>query len=110
MKRSSYARVDVQIHVFLTSALFGGEWSASCPCRFASGERAPGTHWLGGRFGPGMALDDIEMWKFLTLPGLELSHLGRPARSQALHWLRYRGSIIQIFKDKPRDVYITICP
>jgi hypothetical protein len=29
---------------FLTSALGGGEWSASCPGHFTPGERAPGTH------------------------------------------------------------------
>jgi hypothetical protein len=32
-------------------------------------------------------LDDVENRKFLTLPGLELRHLGRPDRS-----LRYVGS------------------
>jgi hypothetical protein len=30
-----YGRVVVYIHIFLTSALGGGEWSASCPGRFA---------------------------------------------------------------------------
>jgi hypothetical protein len=35
--------VDVLIHIFLTSALAGGEWSASRPGRFTPGERAPGT-------------------------------------------------------------------
>jgi hypothetical protein len=39
-----YGEVDVQIHVFLTSALVGDEWSASHPGRFTLGERAPGTH------------------------------------------------------------------
>jgi hypothetical protein len=34
--------VDVEIHIFLTWALVGGEWSASCPGRFKPGERAPG--------------------------------------------------------------------
>jgi hypothetical protein len=29
---------------FLTTALVGGEWSASCPCHFTTEERAPGTH------------------------------------------------------------------
>jgi hypothetical protein len=33
--------VDVYNHVFLTSALVGDEWSASLPCRFTLGERAP---------------------------------------------------------------------
>jgi hypothetical protein len=29
-----YGRMDLEIHVFLTSALLVGEWSASSPCRF----------------------------------------------------------------------------
>jgi len=29
----------------LTSALDGGEWSASCPGLFSPRERAPGTYW-----------------------------------------------------------------
>jgi hypothetical protein len=32
----------------LTSALHGGEWSASCPGRFTPRERASGSHWIGG--------------------------------------------------------------
>jgi hypothetical protein len=32
----------------LASALDGGEWSASCPGRFTSRERAPGTRYIGG--------------------------------------------------------------
>jgi hypothetical protein len=32
----------------LTSAVDGGEWSASRPGRFTPRERAPGTHWIGG--------------------------------------------------------------
>jgi hypothetical protein len=36
----------------LTSALDGGEWSASCPGSFTPRERAPGTHWIGGWVGP----------------------------------------------------------
>jgi len=33
----------------LTPALDGGECSASCTGRFIPRERAPGTHWMGGR-------------------------------------------------------------
>jgi hypothetical protein len=40
--------VDVLIHIFLTSALVGGEWSTSRSGRFTPGERAPGTHSIGG--------------------------------------------------------------
>jgi hypothetical protein len=34
----------------LTSALDGGEWSASRPGRFIPRERAPGTRWIGGSY------------------------------------------------------------
>jgi hypothetical protein len=36
------------MHIFLISALVGGEWSASRPGRFTHGEIALGTHWIGG--------------------------------------------------------------
>jgi hypothetical protein len=45
---------------FLTSALDGGEWSASRPCCFTPGERAPGTHWIGGWVGPRAGLDSMK--------------------------------------------------
>jgi hypothetical protein len=65
----------------LSSALAGGEWSTSRPGRFTPGERAPGTHWIGGCVDPRAGLNDLEKRKFLTLPGLELRPLGRPAYS-----------------------------
>jgi hypothetical protein len=37
---------------------------------------------------PRAGVDDLEKRKFLTLPGLELPPLGRPARSQSLYRLR----------------------
>jgi hypothetical protein len=43
--------------LILTSALDGGEWSASRPGRFTPRERAPSTHWLGGWVGPRAILD-----------------------------------------------------
>jgi hypothetical protein len=43
----------------LTSALDGGEWSASRPGRFTPRERAPGTHWIGGLVGPRAVLDAV---------------------------------------------------
>jgi hypothetical protein len=42
--------------------------------------------------GPRAGLVDVEKSKFLTLPGLELRSLGRPARCQSLCRLRYPGS------------------
>jgi hypothetical protein len=56
----AYGGVDVQIHVFLTSAIVGGKWSASRPDRFTPRERAPGTHRIGGWVGPRADLDDME--------------------------------------------------
>jgi hypothetical protein len=78
-------------HIFLTTALVGGEWSASRSGRFTPGERTPGTHWIGGWVGPRAGLDTVEKRKLLTLPGLELRLLDRPARSQSLYRLRYPG-------------------
>jgi hypothetical protein len=43
----------------LTSALDGGEWSASRPGRFTHRERAPGVHWTGGWVGPRAVLDAV---------------------------------------------------
>jgi hypothetical protein len=62
----AYGGVDVYFHIFLTSALAGGEWSTSRPGRFT-----PGTHWIGGWVDPRAGLGDVKR-KFLTLPGLEL--------------------------------------
>jgi hypothetical protein len=73
---------------FFTSALVG-DCSASRPGRFTPGERAPGTHWIGGWVGPWAGLNDVEERKFLTLPTLDLWSFGRPARSQSLYRLRY---------------------
>jgi hypothetical protein len=77
----AYLGVDVKIHIFWTSAQAGGEWSASRPGRFNPGESSPQT-----------GLDDVDKRKFLTLPGLELRPLGRPARSRSLYRLSYPGS------------------
>jgi hypothetical protein len=50
---------------FLTSALDGGEWSASRPCRFAPGKGAPVTHWIGNWVGSRVGLDAVEKRKNL---------------------------------------------
>jgi hypothetical protein len=56
----TYGEVDVSIDIFLTSALAGGEWSASRPGGFTRGKRARGTHWIGGWMGHRAGLDDVE--------------------------------------------------
>jgi hypothetical protein len=80
----TYGGVDVYIHVSLTSALVGGKWSVSFPGSFTAGEKAPGTHWIGGWVGPRAGLDAAEKRKFLTLLGLKLLSLGHPSHSQSL--------------------------
>jgi hypothetical protein len=51
---------------FSTSALDGGEWSASRPGRaFTPGERTPGTHCTGGWVGPRAGLDTEDRGKIL---------------------------------------------
>lgn len=48
--------VEIQVHLFLTSALYGGEWLASCPGQFTPLGKDPPVHiqqgdWLGLRAG-----------------------------------------------------------
>jgi hypothetical protein len=81
---------------FLTSALVGGEWSASRPGRFTPGERDPGTRWIGGWVSPSTGLNGLKKRKFLTLPGLELRPLGRPTRSQSLYRLCYQYFVVDV--------------
>jgi hypothetical protein len=69
-----------------------GTVGASHPGHFTPGERDPSTHWIGGWLGPRAGLYAVEKKKFLTLLGLELRPLRRPARSQSLYRLHYPGS------------------
>jgi hypothetical protein len=48
------------IHIFLTSALAGVEWSASRPGHFIPEERTLGAHWIGDLVDPKTGLDDVE--------------------------------------------------
>jgi hypothetical protein len=59
----AYGGADAYIRVFLTSALIIGEWSASRPRRFTTGERCPGDHWIGCWVGPRTGLDDVKKIK-----------------------------------------------
>jgi hypothetical protein len=51
----AYGGADIYTHLFLTSALFGGEWSASRPGSFT-----PGTPCIGGWVHSKAGLDDVE--------------------------------------------------
>jgi len=67
----------VQIHSFLTLALDGYEWSASCFYRFTTGVRTPNPHWIGGWVGPRADFDAVAKRKILSLslPGIESCYL-----------------------------------
>jgi hypothetical protein len=47
----------------------GGGCSASRLCRFAPGERAPDTHWMGGWVSLGAGLGNMERWEFWSYRG-----------------------------------------
>jgi hypothetical protein len=88
-----YGRVDVLIHVFLTSALVVGEWSASRSGCFQPEKKPPGTLWKGRWMGSRAGLNDAERTRIVPLPGLELRPLGSLAYSQSLCRLSYHASL-----------------
>jgi hypothetical protein len=55
---------------FLTSTLYGGQWSASHPCCFTPKETAARTHCIEGWVDPKASLDITEKSLF-PLPGIE---------------------------------------
>jgi hypothetical protein len=55
--------VEVQCHALLTSAVEGGEWSASRTGRFTSEERVPGIHWIESWVVPRTGLVAVEKRK-----------------------------------------------
>jgi hypothetical protein len=87
-----YGGVDVQIHMFLSSAVVGGVICFSL-AGFNPGEKAPGTYCIGGWVGTKNGLDDVKRIKTLSLPGLELRTRCHPVRSLSLYRLNYPGSL-----------------
>jgi hypothetical protein len=85
--RISWGERRYSSYSFSTSALDGGEWSASLPGRAsAPGERTPSTHCTGGLVGPRAGLDTEARGKILSpLPGIELRSPGPPSRSQTVY-------------------------
>jgi hypothetical protein len=67
---------------FLTSALDGGEWSASRPGHFTPGEIATDTHWIGGWVDRRVGLDAVENRKILSC---RESDPCRPAHGPSLY-------------------------
>jgi hypothetical protein len=54
--RKTYGGLNVQIHIFLTSTLIGGEWSLQAPATPIPCARSPGIHCMGPKAG----LDNME--------------------------------------------------
>jgi hypothetical protein len=80
----------------LTSALDGGEWSASRPGRFAPRKRTSGIRWIGGWVGLRAGLDTVVKRKFPRLLRESNPDLSdHPAHSQFLYRLSSPGFICQ---------------
>lgn len=57
------AGVEVKLHSFLTTTLYGSERSASHPGRFTFGEGEGSTHGIGGCVAPRITGEDLEKRK-----------------------------------------------
>jgi hypothetical protein len=84
---------------FLTSALDGGEWSASRPCCFSPRDGVPGTQWLRDWVGPRNNLDPMKKRK-VSFPcrksntGLAASSL--VAKPTKLSWLNITCKVLKL--------------
>jgi hypothetical protein len=72
---------ESKLHAFLTLALDGYKWSASCWSHFTPGEGAPTTYWIEVWVGPRASLDAEERENLLPLPGIEPHFLSHPVHS-----------------------------
>jgi hypothetical protein len=81
--------VEVQIHVFLTSALDGGEWLASYPGHFTSGDTASRIHSIGTERAPEAVLPLLKREKPPDASAVQLV-------AQSLHQLGYIGAYFTV--------------
>jgi hypothetical protein len=63
----AYWGMEVQLQAFLTSALNGGEHSASRCGRFTPQGKSPGTNWTGGGVSPRAGLEAVVKRKIPSL-------------------------------------------
>jgi hypothetical protein len=78
----TYGKVHVYIHISLTTALVGCEWSTSRSGRFTHGTLCVGS-WVN----PSTTLNDVKRRKILPLPQIGFWPLGHPASRQSLYIL-----------------------
>jgi hypothetical protein len=83
--------VDVQAHVLLTLTFIGSVWSAYAPVALASEIEPPTLQSLRRRLHDDIYGEVVEV-AVHDFTGVETGALSRPARSQSLYRMRYRGS------------------
>jgi hypothetical protein len=88
--------VEVQLHVFVTSALDGCELSALRLGHFTPGDRTPCDHWIRGLVGPSAGLNAMEK-SLLPLRGIKLRLLGGTARNLITMPTEYPGSYASLY-------------
>jgi hypothetical protein len=91
----------------LTSALDGGEWSASRPGRFTPRERAPRAHWIGGWVGPRAVLDAV-VKRTIPSPRQESNPrtpIVQLVASRHINWATPVPLVTHCFRNKPRIVF-----
>jgi hypothetical protein len=87
----TYAGVEVQLHVLLTSALDGGQWSTSRPGCFTPGERSPDVRLDMRLGGPQGRYDrDGKDKKQISVPTGNRTTVVQSV-DQWLYWLSYCG-------------------
>jgi len=77
----------------LTSALDGGEWSASRPGRFTPPGRHPGMHWVGGWWAPQPVSMRWRREKCLPLPGMQ-ARSSSPWPSHYTDWATLNPAVL----------------
>jgi hypothetical protein len=79
---------------FLTSAVYGGERSASCSGHFTPREIAPHAHSIGGWVVPKVGLEAVEKRK-ISFPCWE-SNPSHSAHSLSLYWMSCPDSTVMV--------------
>jgi hypothetical protein len=95
----------------LTSALDGGEWSASSPGRFTPRERALGTHWIRGWVGPRAVLDTVVKRK-IPSPRRESNPrtpIVQPVSQSSTDWAGGRGVVKFTCVEKGKNIITVAC-
>jgi hypothetical protein len=75
-----YQEAEIWLHTVIAAALDGGEWSASGPSDFISGERASDTYCLRGWVGHKVGLEAVGKREIALHRGTQNMISGSPSR------------------------------